>query len=279
MLVAMRIAVAALLVLGACAPEVVEDCGYGEGRVDGVCAPVSTLFVDVDERVDGSCRDGADGPVCTSRRGIGVNVCPVEAATALPDEAIGECAVFSYPGESPDRTFRSDAGLVVVGLAGGSVGMAPAPDADCYGTDLVPGRDDLFTAGEAFSVSGFGGDDVPAFELELVGPEPLAVDRVAEVVRGEALTLAWVPAAADRVVVVVTTYDEAADRGARITCVGEDDGEVVMDPAFTAQLLDTDDTAQIFVLRQNAAHLEPKDAAMVVEGSATVSDALEVPLR
>lgn len=279
----MRIVLPAVVLVGvaaSCDPAaVVEDCGYGEGRIDGVCAAAPTLFIDVDERVDGTCRDGVDGPVCTSRRGIGVNVCPVEAATAVPDDTVGDCGLLSFAGESPDRTFGGDAGLVVVGLAGGSVGLAPAPDDDCYGTDLVPGRDDLFAAGESFGVSGFGGDDVPAFELALVGPEPLAVDRVSEVVRGEPLSLVWVPSTADRVVVVVTTYDEVTDRGARITCVGGDDGEVVMDAALTSGLLATDDTAQLFVLRQNGAHLEVEGTAVVVEAAATASDVLEVPLR
>jgi hypothetical protein len=262
-----------------CDPAPLAPCGYGQRATAEGCVAAPRLVVDADERVDGSCRDGADGPVCTSRRGIGVNACPVAVTTTAPIDTIGECALFEHAGRSPEQTFRGDGGLVIVGLAGGSVGLAPAPNADCFGTDLVPGRDNLFDTDEVFAVSGTGGPDFPAFEVEVAAPAPLAVARVSEVVRGEALPLQWEAAGADRVVVVVTSYDEALDRGAQITCIGDDDGAVDIDPAFTAALLASATTARVFVLRQNGAHAEDAASPGVIEASATVSDVVEVPLR
>jgi hypothetical protein len=263
-------------------------CGYGARATDGVCAPAPTLVVDVDERTDSVCRDvvsdgdGEDSDVvCTTRRGIGLNVCPVEAfdAVAAAAAVVGDCSLFTYAGRAPERTFAGDAGVVVVGLIDGAVTLVPAADSDCYDSDLLPSRDDLFLADDEMGVASLGGEDFAPFELTLRAPEPLAIERVQEMTRGEALTLRWVPAGADRVVVSVVTYDEDADVGARVTCIVDDDGEVTIDAALSAGLLDSDDTVQIFVLRQNGVHVENDDDDGVIEGAATVSDVVTAPLR
>jgi hypothetical protein len=259
------------------------ECGYGQRPgADGVCTAADTLVVDVDQRTDSTCRDPVEpdaAPDCTTRRGIGINACPVRAATAVPDLVVGDCALFLHEGQSPDETFPADAGVVIVGLFDGPVTLAPSPDGDCYDSDLLPAREQLFLADDEFSVGGLGGDDFPGFDLVLSAPEPLLLDRVTEVIRGEALPIVWNASDADRVVIVVTTYDEASDRGARISCIVGDSGEVIIDGALTAGLLDSDDTAQVFVLRQNGDHAEPEGASVVVEAAATVSDVVLVPLR
>jgi hypothetical protein len=270
---------------GGCAPDAAPPgpvCGYGErADDDGACAPADTLLLDVDVRTDGRCTDDGDVPDCSFRRGIGVVACPVRAMTATPALVVGECAAFVHGGTGPEQTFAGDAGDIVVAPASGAVNLGRAIDDDCYDHDLAPGRDTLFAPGEDFPAGSFGGADVPAFELTLRGPEPLAVERVTAVTRGEPLRLGWLVDGppADRVVVVVATYDAALDAGVRISCVGADDGEVVVDAALTALLQPGDDTAKVFVLRQNGAHLEPAGAAIVVEAAATVSDVVDVPLR
>ncbi len=261
-------------------------CGYGARADGGVCAAAPTLVVDVDERTDSSCRDidtdddGVDDDgLCTTRRGIGVNVCPVRAFDAEPDLVVGDCALFTYAGRAPERTFAGDGGLVVVGLVDGPVTLAPADGQDCYDSDLLPSRDELFLADDELGVASLGGADFGAFELTLVAPEPLAIERLEELTRGQDTTLRWVAAGADRVVVNVVTYDEDADVGARVTCIVDDsDGEVVVNGELSAGL-NGGDTAQVFVLRQNGVHVEPDDGDGVVEGSATVSDVVTLPLR
>jgi len=269
---------------GACDPAAAPppSCGYGErAATDGTCAPADTLLVDVDLRTDGTCRDDGGVPDCSFRRGIGVVACPVRAMTAAPTLVVGECAAFVHGGAGPEQTFAGDAGDIVVAPATGAVNLVRAVDDDCYDNDLAPGRDTLFAPGEDFPVGSFGGRDFPAFELALRGPEPLVVERVTSVVRGEPVRLGWSleGGRADRVVVVIASYDEASDAGVRISCIGDDDGEVIVDGSLTALLQEGDDTAKVFVLRQNGAHVEPEGAAVVVEGAATVSDVVEVPLR
>jgi hypothetical protein len=268
-----------------CAPDAAPPgpvCGYGErADVEGACAPADTLLLDVDVRTDGRCTDDGNGPDCSFRRGIGVVACPVRAMTATPTLVVGECAAFVHGGTGPEKTFAGDAGDIVVAPASGAVNLVRAVDDDCYHHDLAPGRDTLFAPGEDFPAGSFGGADFPAFELALRGPEPVAVERVTSVTRGEPVRLGWLVEGppADRVVVVVAAYDDAIDAGVRISCIGADDGEVVVDGALTALLSAGDDTAKVFVLRQNGVHVEPEGAAVVVEGAATVSDVVEVPLR
>jgi hypothetical protein len=261
-------------------------CGYGQrAGDDGVCAAADMLVVDVDQRTDSTCRDPADpaiadgAPACSTRRGIGINACPVRASTAQPDLVVGDCALFLHEGQSPDQTFAGDAGAIIVGLFDGPVTLAPSADGDCYDSDLLPDREQLFLADDEFSVGGLGGADFPGFDLVLTAPEPLLIDRVTEVIRGAALPIIWNASDADRVVIVVTTRDEASDRGARISCVVDDDGDVTIDGTLTAGLIGSDDSAQVFVLRQNGAHTEPEGASVVVEAAATVSDVVLVPLR
>lgn len=273
-----------VVALGSCAPGSPPPpaCGDGErADADGACAPADTLLLDVDVRTDGRCTDDGDVPDCSFRRGIGVVACPVRAMTATPALVVGECAAFVHGGTGPEQTFAGDAGDIVVAPASGAVNLGRAVDDDCYDHDLAPGRDTLFAPGEDFPAGSFGGADFPAFELALRGPEPLAVERVTSVTRGEPVRLGWLVEGppADRVVVVVAAYDEALDAGVRISCIGGDDGEVVVDGALTALLSAGDDTAKVFVLRQNGAHVEPEGSAVVVEGAAAVSDVIEVPLR
>lgn len=274
---------------GGCAPDAAPPgptCGYGErANDDGACAPADTLLVDVDLRTDGRCSDDGDdpgdAPDCTFRRGIGAVACPVRAMDATPALVVGECVAFVHGGTGPEQTFAGDAGDIVVAPASGAVNLVRAVDDDCYDHDLAPGRDTLFAPGEDFPIGSFGGADFPAFELALRGPEPLVVERVTSVTRGEPVRLAWSleGGRADRVVVVIASHDEAIDAGVRISCIGDDDGEVVVDGTLTALLQAGDDTAKVFVLRQNGAHVEPEGAAVVVEAAATVSDVVEVPLR
>jgi hypothetical protein len=263
-------------------PAPPPPCGYGERADDaGACTPADTLLVDLDVRTDGRCTEVDGVPDCSFRRGIGAVACPVRAMTATPALAVGECVAFVHGGTGPEQTFAGDAGDIVVAPASGAVNLVRAVDDDCYDHDLAPGRDTLFAPGEDFPLGSFGGADFPAFETALRGPEPLVVERVTAVTRGEPLRLAWSLEGprADRVVVVIAARDAAVDAGVRISCIGEDDGEVIVDGGLTALLQQGDDTAKVFVLRQNGAHVEPEGAAVVVEAAATVSDVVEVPLR
>lgn len=271
-------------VASGCDPAVAPGsaCGYGErADQDGACAPADTLLVDIDARTDGRCTDEGGAPDCTFRRGIGAVACPVRAMIATPAHVVGECVAFVHAGTGPEQTFAGDAGDIVVAPASGAVNLVRASDDDCYDHDLAPGRDTLFAPGEDFPLGSFGGADFPAFETALVGPEPLVVERVTSVTRGQPVRLVWSLEGprADRAVIVIASYDEAVDAGVRISCIVDDDGEVIVDGTLTALLQAGDDTAKVFVLRQNGVHVEPEGAAVVVEVAATVSDVVEVPLR
>jgi hypothetical protein len=261
---------------GGCGPE--GPCGFGERAGAFGCEPADTLIINIDERTDGFCEDGVGGPECAFRSGIGVNACPVRPFTTTADRELDDCRLFLYPGTSPDETFAGDAGALIVGLFESPVTLSRGPD-HCYDSDLFPTRDDLFEPGDELSVSGFGGADFPSFNTSVIAPAPLVLERPTEVRRGEPLQLRWEPSDAERVVVIVVTHVPSEDRGARINCLSTDDGELNISAALTDRLQEADPTAQIFVLRQNAARVEPPGSRVVIEASATTSESIQVPLR
>lgn len=274
-----------LLWVGCADDTVLLPCDSGERRLDGICVPADTLQLNIDERTDTTCRvdeDAASGFSCATRRGIGVNACPVRAFAPSPELVDGDCAVLSHAGEAPEETFAGDGGAIFVGLVDGPVTLAPVEDQHCYASDLLPSRDELFVAGDGLGVQGLGGADFPAFRATLRAPAPIILDRPDHVVRGAPLRIAVDDSDADQRIVSLSTYDADADLGVRIFCQTDDRGDVVIPAALTAALQETA-TARLVLLRQNIAHREAgadaPDIAGVVEAAATVSEVVTLPLQ
>jgi len=237
----------------ACAGPVVDGdagvgCLVGEAPVDGACAPVRGLQVNLDERQD--VRDG------TSRRGIGAFACTLLPFAHLPVDEEGACALYQFPGELIADGFVGDAGGLLVHLDE-PITMLPS-DTSCYDTDLFPTRDNLFAPHESFRVSGSGGADFPAFDAVVVAPETLAVDEPDPISRTADLAIRWLASSADALLFVVNTYDEVADESARIVCVFDDEaGEATVSSRLIGGLLASDDEAALSFLRQRVTHVEP----------------------
>lgn len=171
-------------------------------------------------------------------RGVKASLCGYDTSAGWPEDPAQPGACVVVPGnqlaQAPPP--KGGTGGALIDMANiGTISLA-APDAGTACREETIDQTGPLVAGTYVSFEGTGGNTFPKVEADVPIPDALELD-VGPLERGSPFPVGWTGAGASPLFLLIATTGSADDP--LILCLVEDDGEVVVDGALTAQLVDS----------------------------------------